>query len=275
MLNGKCFLFALGIWLSLDSLQGGAHSSNVLDVVGLDSRQTLGCTEVFVSAAISMTEVLQDIVGQYEQTNEKRVILNLASSNTLATQIIQGAPADLFVSADTFQMDRVWAAGRIVTGSRVDLVSNQLVIVIPDNRSRVFRSPFDLLSPDIRRIAIGDPSGVPAGVYARRYLAGRGLWRQIREKVVPTMSVRGALSAVEGGHVDAGIVYRTDVVNERGVIISLAIPPKDTPDIVYQAAVMKDASSEADTRHFLSYLQGPESIAVFEQAGFITLVGRD
>ena len=262
---------AVWAWLSLGPLQGQARSSDVPDTVALSPDQTARRTPVFVSAAVSLTEVLQTIAGQYERATGERVVLNLAGSNTLARQIIEGAPVDLFISADALQMDRVEKARRILTGSRVDLLSNQLVVVVPDDRPRTFRSLCDLLEPVIRRIAIGDPAAVPAGVYAKQVLGAQGLWPQVRPKIIPTMSVRGALSAVEAGHADAGIVYRTDAVIARRAVVALTIPLEDGPSIVYPAAVMEDAPNDARARALLQYLRGSDAAAVFERAGFIAL----
>ena len=261
-------------WLVLDPSQAWSRCSDASDVVALSARQEAQGRNVFVAAAVSLTEVLQTIAGPYERATGERILLNLAGSNTLATQIIEGAPVDLFISADALQMDRVEQARRILAGSRIDLLSNQLVVVVPDDRRRALRSSRDLLDPGIRRIALGDPVAVPAGVYAKRYLEAQGLWPQVLAKIVPMMSVRGALSAVEAGNADAGIVYRTDAAIARRAIVALAIPVEDGPSIVYPAAIMVDARNEAGARDFLVHLRGSDAAAVFERAGFITVGAR-
>ena len=148
-------------------------------------------------------------------------------------------------------------------------MSNQLVVIVPDDRARLFRSPRDLLDPEIGRIAVGDPAAVPAGVYAKQYLEAQGLWPQVRAKIVPTMSVRGTLSAVEAGNADAGIVYRTDAAIAMRAIVALVVPVEDGPSIDYPAAVMADAPNQAGARRFLAHLQGPDAAVAFERAGFI------
>ncbi len=258
-------------WLVLDPLPGPGPA----DPPGAGARQVSRGTTVLVSAAVSLTEVLHTVALAYERgilergERGERIVLNLAGSNTLARQIAEGAPVDLFISADAAQMDRVEQAGRILAGSRVDLLSNQLVVVVPDDRARLFRSPRDLLDPEIRRIAVGDPAAVPAGVYAKQYLEAQGLWPQLRAKIVPTMSVRGTLSAVEAGNADAGIVYRTDAAIATRAIVALAVPVEDGPSIEYPAAVIVDAPNQAGARRFLAHLRGPDAAAVFERAGFI------
>ena len=260
---------AVVAWLILDPLPG-LGPADPPGVVALGARQASRGTTVLVSAAVSLTEVLQTIARAYERGERgERIVLNLAGSNTLARQIAEGAPVDLFISADAAQMDRVEQAGRILAGSRVDLLSNQLVVVVPDDRARLFRSPRDLLDPEIGRIAVGDPAAVPAGVYAKQYLEAQGLWPQLRAKIVPTMSVRGTLSAVEAGNADAGIVYRTDAAIATRAVVALAVPVEDGPSIDYPAAVMVDAPNQAGARRFLAHLQGPDAAAAFERAGFI------
>ena len=148
--------------------------------------------EVLVSAAASLTDVLQQVAKAYEARSGDRLVLNVGASNTLARQIAAGARVDVFISADEAQMDAV--AAEIVPRTRVDLLSNQLAIAVPDDRPRTFRSARDLADPSIRRIALGDPAAVPAGVYARTYLQQIGVWAAIESKVVPSvrMSLRNA-----------------------------------------------------------------------------------
>jgi molybdate transport system substrate-binding protein len=224
--------------------------------------------EIIVSAAASLTNVLQEAAQVYERQSGERVVLNLGSSNTLARQIAAGAQADLFISADTAQMDAV--AAHIVAGTRTNLLSNQLAIVVPDDRNRRLTSPRDLLNPSIRRIAIGDPSAVPAGVYARHYLETIGIWEKLSNKVVPSGSVRLALAAVENGVADAAIVYRTDIATARGARAAFVVPPGEGPTIVYPAAVLR-GPNEAGARRVLAFLKGAEAARVFERAGFAPL----
>ena len=164
-----------------------------------------------MSAAVSLTEVLQQAAPIYQAKTGERVVLNLGASNTLARQIAFGAGVDVFISADEAQMNVV--AAQVDSSSRVDLLSNRLAIAVPDDRPRSMASARDLLDPAIRRIAIGDPAAVPAGVYAKQYLQTLGIWADLAMKVIPSGSVRLALVAVESGAADAAIVYHTDIVD--------------------------------------------------------------
>ena len=226
---------------------------------------------LLVSAAASLSEAIGAVADRYEQEQGVRILLNVAGSQMLASQIIEGAPVDVFISADVLQMERAAAAGRIDAARRVDLLSNQLVVVVPSDRTGTVAAPADLAHPSIRRIALGDPEAVPAGVYARRYLESQGLWDRLAERIVPAGSVRAALRAVEAGTVEAGIVYRTDVRAAGGAAVAFAVPVEGGPRVVYPAAVAVEAPSPAAAARFLDYLQGASARRQFDAAGFIGL----
>jgi len=226
---------------------------------------------LLVSPAASLAGVMETLAAAYERNTGTAVELNPAGSSVLAAQIIAGAPVDLFISADLFQMDRVASEGLIRTETRVTLLSNQLVVVVPAAAATVVTvpSPAALLEPVFERIAIGDPAAVPAGVYARAYLESVGLWEALRDRTVPTRSVSAALATVEAGVVDAAIVYRTDALSSGGVRVIFEIPVAAGPTIAYPAALTTQATDPEAARRLLAYLQGPDARAIFEQAGFI------
>jgi molybdate transport system substrate-binding protein len=223
--------------------------------------------EVFVSAAASLSDALQPIAAAYEQQSGQRVVLNLAASNTLARQINAGARVDVFVSADETQMDVVKA--HIRPGSRVTLLSNLLAVAVPDDRPLPLRSMRDLTGAAVRRIAIGDPAAVPAGVYARAYLQTIGVWRAIESKLVPSGSVRLALAAVENGAADAAIVYRTDIRTAKRAREAFVVPREDGPRITYPAAVLTTGRNATGATRLLAFLRGADARARFERAGFL------
>ena len=222
--------------------------------------------EVLVSAAASLAEVMESVGGAYEMRTGVRVVVNTGASNTLARQILAGAAADLFISADESQMDTVRT--EIVAGSRVNLLSNQLAIAVPADRPRLLKSARDLAHSSFRRIAIGDPAAVPAGVYAKAYLQKLGVWEAVSARIVPSASVRAALAAVENGAADAAIVYRTDLTGARRVSLALAIPVADGPRIVYPAAVIRGGRNRDAATRLLAWLQGAEASRIFDAAGF-------
>ena len=226
-----------------------------------------------MSAAVSLTNVLQEIARDYETRTGRRVILNLGPSNGLAHQIVEGAPIDVFLSADTRQMDAVERAGRLEPGTRVDLIRNQLVLAVRRDAEIGPKASRDLLQPSIRRVAIGDAAAVPAGVYARQYLEAEGLWTALQPKLVPLVSVRAALEAVAGGEADAGFVYRTDVAAAPDLIVAFEVPATSV-GVVYPAAVVGNAPHPEAAGDLLRYLQDADARRRFEAAGFITMAPR-
>ena len=228
--------------------------------------------QVVVSAAVSLTEVLQQIAPRYQAKTGEQIVLNLGSSNTLARQISFGAGVDVFISADEAQMNAV--ATHIDPATRVDLLANQLAIAVPDDRPRAIASARDLLAPSIHRIALGDPAAVPAGVYAKQYLQGLGIWTDLAMKIVPSGSVRLALAAVESGAADAAIVYHTDLATAAHVREAFVVPAAQGPHIVYPAAVVRSGNNPEGARRFLAFLRTPEASAVFTSAGFAIPAAR-
>lgn len=222
---------------------------------------------LIVSVAASLSDVLSDLGRRHLAATGQAVRLNVGGSNFIARQIVEGAGADLFVSADEAQMDVVERAGRLAPGSRVDLLTNQLVVVGRPGGGLRDGHPATLASAAVRRIALGNPESVPAGIYARRWLERRGVWPAVRPKVVPTLSVRAALAAVRAGRVDAAVVYATDARTEPSVPVIFRVPVNDAPAIVYPAAVVAGPNSAAAGR-FLDYLRSAEAAAVFDAAGF-------
>jgi molybdate transport system substrate-binding protein len=219
-----------------------------------------------VSVAASVYDALEEIATLYRAATGVTVALNAGGSNTLARQIVEGAKAGVFLSADEIQMDLVEKAGRVVAGTRTTLVTNELAIVAPRSGGRV--SLADLLEGRISRLAMGEPAAVPAGVYGRRWLEHEGAWARLAPKVVPFPTVRAVLSAVEAGRVDAGIVYRTDVTTSSvREIARVSKAQHPYLAISYPVAVIA-GPSEGEARRFLQFLTGPDARAVFDRRGF-------
>jgi len=220
-----------------------------------------------VSVAASIHDALAEVAGLYRAATGVTVALNTGGSNTLARQIVEGAPVGLFLSADNQQMDVVEKAGRLVPGTRVRLLTNELAVVVPRDAPASFGLD-RLLAGEVSRLAMGEPSAVPAGVYGRRWLEAQKAWGRLSEKVIPFPTVRAVLSAVEAGRVDAGIVYRTDAATAAVRVVG-CITPKDHPylDIVQPAAVIA-GPQEAEARRFLDFLKSAPARAVFEKRGF-------
>ena len=235
--------------------------------VGAAAQASAPPRALVVSVAASLADVMSDLARRHEQVTGQPVRLNVAGSNFIARQIVEGAGADAFVSADQAQMDVVERAGRLVPGTRVDLLTNQLVVVGRPGGTLKTGDAAMLASAEVRRVALGNPESVPAGVYARRWLEGRGVWTAVSPKVVPTITVRAALAAARAGRVDAAVVYATDAATDPSVPVIYRVPVADAPPIRYPVAVVAGPQQEA-ARRFVAFLQSVEAGAVFQSAGF-------
>lgn len=223
---------------------------------------------ITVSAAVSLSDAMTAIAQAYGGGGHGSVRFNFGASNVLARQIVEGAPVDVFVSADEAQMDLVAAAHLLVDGSRVDLLRNQLAVVVPSDRPRTMTNMRDLTNATFRRIAIGDPEAVPAGVYAKAYLTTEDLWTTLQPRLVPSSSVRAALAAVESGGADAAIVYRTDARIALKATVAYVVPVERGPRIVYPGAVVHGTGAEAEGKRFLDFLRSAAAARIFERFGF-------
>lgn len=239
-------------------------------VVGvLSAAVSLPAAEINVFAAASLTDALKQIARAYEKPSGDKLIFNFGASSTLARQIEEGAPADIFFSADEATMDRLERGGCIVRETRKNRLSNSLVILVAADSPLVIQSANDLTKAAIRRIALADPKAVPAGVYARTYLERLALWSAVKPKVVPTENVRGALAAVESGNVEAGLVYKTDAAISRRVRIAYEVPRAEGPAISYPAALVTGSKQPEAARAFFRYLDSAPAAKAFEQFGFV------
>lgn len=256
-----------GVWQLICKKQVQAWLALITVLAAFSTPVTAQPPVLVVSVAASMHDALAEIAALYRAATGAAVALNAGGSNTLARQIVEGAPAGVFLSADDLQMNVVEKAGLLAAGTRTRLLTNELAVVVPND------APADLtvqrvLDGRIARLAMGEPSAVPAGVYGRRWLAAQKAWDRVSPKVIPFPTVRAVLTAVESGRVDAGIVYRTDAMTSSVRVIA-RVSPKDHPslDIVQPAAVIK-GPMEAEGRKFLEFLKTPQARAVFAKHGF-------
>jgi molybdate transport system substrate-binding protein len=227
--------------------------------------------ELTMFAAASLTDALNEISGLWAKAGHQPLRLSFGSSSTLARQIDQGAPPNVFASADEKWMDFLSEKGLIARDTRKALLGNDLVLVVPaDKPQHVTIGPgfdlLDLLGPN-GRIATGDPAHVPVGIYAEQALKKLGLWEEVAPRLARTDDVRAALLLVERGEAPAGIVYATDAAVSKGVMIAGAFPPGSHDPISYPFAVIK-AGDTPEARALLTFLTGPEARAVFVQRGF-------
>ena len=227
--------------------------------------------EILVSAAASLTDVLKEISKNYQSKSKNTVKFNFGPSSGLTRQIEEGAPVDIFFSADLPQMDNLGKKGRLEPGTRKNLLSNQLVIIVPADSKLAISSPKDLLRADVKRIVLAEPSSVPVGVYSSKYLTDEGLWDQVKPKVVPVQDVRATLASVESGNVEAGFVYKTDAAISKKVKIVYEVPMDKGPKITYPVAIVKESKQKDAARDFMNYLSSPAAKESFEKFGFVLL----
>jgi molybdate transport system substrate-binding protein len=224
---------------------------------------------ITVFAAASLTDGLKEIARDYQSKTGDKIEFNFAASSVLERQIEEGAPADIFFSADEAKMDSLDKKGLVEKNTRRSRLSNSLVLVVPADSTISLKLPKDLTNADIVRVALADPKSVPAGIYAKEYLTKIHLWDEIAPKVVPMENVRAALAAVESGNADAGIVYKTDAAISKKIGIAYEVPRQDGPKISYPMALMKEAREPKAARAFLEYLDSDAAGQVFAKFGFI------
>ena len=249
--------------------------ASLLVLCGAASAPALAEDKVLtVFAAASMKNALDDIDTAFTARTGIKVNASYAASSTLAKQIDQGAPADIFVSADTDWMD--YAAGKkdLAEATRINLLGNSIVLIAPKDSKigNVTIGPgFDLatLAGD-GRIATGDAKAVPVGKYAKAALEKLGAWAAAEPKFAMADSVRAALTLVARGEAVLGIVYSTDAKVEPGVKIVGTFPPDSHPPIIYPVAAIATAKAEASD--YLAFLRSQVAKAVFEKYGFVYLI---
>ncbi len=229
----------------------------------------LGAEEVTIFAAASLTDSLKEIAAAYQKESGDKIIFNFAASSTLARQIEEGGPADIFFSADEAQMNRLEKRGLIDPATRKSRLGNSLVVVVPGDSTLQIKSASDLTNAGIRQIALADPRAVPAGVYAKGWLTRQQLWPAVEPKVVPTENVRAALAAVASGNVELGVVYKTDAAISKNVKVAYEVPRADAPDIRYPMALVKGSPQPEAAKKFLDYLSSEEAGQVFIRFGFL------
>jgi molybdate transport system substrate-binding protein len=229
--------------------------------------------DVLVFAAASLKNALDDVAAQWQRDTGKKAVISYAASNTLIKQIEQGAPADIFISADLDWMDYGQQKGLIKPDTRANLLGNRIVLVAPkDSTISVTIAPGFDLAGLLRggRLAMGNVDAVPAGKYGKAALEKLGAWDGVKDKVAPAESVRAALVLVSRGEAPLGIVYQTDAASDPSVKIVGTFPENSHPPIIYPIAMTKD-SSKPEAQAFLAYIRSPAARPAFERQGFTVL----
>ncbi len=225
---------------------------------------------LLVGAAASLQPALQEIQSIYQRSTSTtdRVNYNFGASGALQQQIEQGAPIDIFISAASKQMNALSQQKLLVPNTQKNLLTNQLVLIVPKTAPHKLTSFRQLVQPEIQRIAIGEPRSVPVGQYATETLANLGILERVKSKFVLGNNVRAVLSAVETGDADAGIVYISDAKSSQRVVISAIADPKLHAPIIYPIAIVKSSKSIASAKKYVQFLQTKPVELVFEKYGF-------
>ena len=222
---------------------------------------------LLVFAATSLINAIEEIRPAFQEKEGIELAVSYGGSQMLAQQIVQGAPADLFISAGEGPVELL--AGRDLTdGGARSLLSNDLVVV-----SRMAGTPLesieDLASGLVGRVAIADPDLAPAGAYARESLVNLGLWESLADKLVLSPNVRVALAYVEAGNADAALVYRTDAMASKGLRVLDIVPADTYSTVVYPAVLIRGSGGRERAELFLDHLQTPSVREVFARYGFL------
>lgn len=221
-----------------------------------------------VSAAASLTDASKELKELYTKKNSHVTIdYSYGSSGALQKQIEEGAPSDLFISAGVKQMDALEEKDLIDKNSRYDLLNNELVLIAKeDSKLKDFKG---LAEKEVTTMSIGQPDSVPAGKYAKEALTSLDLWSKVESKIVYANNVRQVLTYVETGNVDAGLVYRSDVIGAGKTVKVIAAAPEDShKPIIYPMAILKSSKNKEETAKFADFLKGKEAAKIFEKYGF-------
>jgi molybdate transport system substrate-binding protein len=227
-------------------------------------------TKLLISAAASLQDSLNELQPIYAKAHpDIKLSFNFGSSGALQSQIEQGAPADLFLSAGTKQMKTLVDHQLIKASEQMSLLSNQLVVVIPAQAVISIKNLQDLNQPIVRNIALGDPASVPAGTYAKQALNSLHLWDPLLPKIVLAKDARQVLTYVETGNTEAGFVYKTDALSSTKVKIAWSVDLHSHEPILYPMGIVKATKHAKEALDFYQFLQSSTAKQIFVKKGFI------
>ncbi len=231
---------------------------------------TAQAESIRIFAAASTTNAITDIIKAYTDKTGKEVTPSFASSSTLAKQIAQGAPADVYLSANPKWMDFIEKKELVEPGTRTNLLGNRITLIQPKSGQLKLSISADLdlagiLGDD--KLAMGDPDHVPAGIYGRKALESLKLWDSVAPKVARAKDVRAALALVERAEAPLGIVYATDAAISKKIDVVGLFPENTHPPIIYPVCIVKDKAS-ADAKAFFAFLKDQKAADIFKTYGF-------
>jgi molybdate transport system substrate-binding protein len=224
--------------------------------------------ELYVSAAASLTDVFAEIADAYKTVAPNvKLTFTFNSSGTLQTQIEEGAPADVFVSAALKQMNALDEKDLVASDTIKNLLVNKVVLIVPKDSTADIKSFEDVATDKVSMVAVGE-SSVPVGQYTEEVYTSLNLWDKVKAKANFGSDVRAVLSWVESGDVDCGIVYATDAASTDKVKVVCEAPEGSHKTVVYPAAVLKNSTHAEEAKAFVDFLSSDEAVSIFETAGF-------
>jgi len=259
------------------TLLGAIRSLLIAAVVALTAAWSVAAhaqgRDLLVFGAASLKSALDNANAQYQRGAGHKIVVSYGASSALAKQIENGAPADIFISADLDWMDYVAEHKLIKPETRFNLLGNKLVLIAPaDSSINLTVAPNFPLAHALGndRLAMADPAAVPAGKYGKAALEALGVWSSVSSKIAPTQDVRATLLLVSRGEAALGIVYQTDAAADKGVKIVGAFPESTHPPIIYPIAVTT-ASTNPGAAAYIGFLKSPAAKPAFEKQGFVVL----
>ncbi len=239
------------------------------EVSETNSDNTTEKTELFVAAAASLTDAVTEVIQNYKKV-QPNVVINctFSSSGTLQTQIEQGAPADIFISAAKKQVEALEKEGLAKEGTKKELLINKVVLIAPVDNKKSITNFEELATDKVSTIALGEPSGVPVGQYSEEIFSYLKILDKVKPKANYGSDVRQILTWVENGDVDCGVVYATDAALSDKIKLVCEAPKNSHKPVIYPAVVLKNSKHTAEAEEFLNYLSTPEIENVFKKYGF-------
>lgn len=233
------------------------------------AKKERGSEQVTVSAAKGLTKAMEEIQADYQKTHpDVQIQLNFGASGSLRQQIEQGAPVDIFISADRKTMDEIEAKGMIDQASRKNMVGDRLVLVT--GKDAGIKTLEELASEKVIKLAIGDPAIVPVGTYAKEALENSGLWGKVQSKLLFAKDVRQVVTYVATGNAEAGIAYQSVARTEPGLNL-IEIPANLHTPVVFPGALTTRGKENKEAASFMDYLLSPEATGIFKKHGFVPL----
>ncbi|GIN22329.1 MAG TPA: molybdate ABC transporter substrate-binding protein [Bacillus bacterium] len=257
--------------LTIASLLFAGCSNDTSSKTNRDSEEKVEeKTPLTVSAAVSLTDALEEIKEMYEKEHPVELTFNLGGSGTLAQQIQQGAPVDIFISANQEWMDTLEKDDLVDTSTREDVTGNKIVLITGADSKIGYKSIDEISAADVDQIAIGNPESVPAGQYSEEILHNLKKWDELEKekKLVMAKDVRQVLTYVETGNADIGLVYESDAMTSDKIKILSTVDESLHDPIIYPGAVLAETKHEKEAEEFLKFLGTEEAQSILEKYGF-------